>query len=123
MLHKGYNYKILIMKSRTIIIDYNFLTTAHLRKLFNKNAVDFHKFVKNLYFNFELKIYSRRGKDKVIQYLEENDLIDNISEITSKKEPCLLFLDSGSMYSIDDLVLAYYDKSPELESCMLADRI
>ena len=34
-----------------------------------------------------------------------------------------LFLDHGSMYSIDDLVLVYYDKSPELESCMLADRI
>ena len=102
------------MKARTIIIDYNFLTTAHLRKILNKETCDFHKFIKNLSLYFELKIYSKRKKDAVMQYLEKHDLVDNISTITSKKEPCLLFLNLDSMNSIDYLIAAYFHKPIEL---------
>jgi len=97
-----------MIKTRTIIIDYNFLVNAHLRKIVNKETCDFHKFVKNLSFYFELKIYSRKNKDLIMKYLEENDLSDNISEIISKKESCLLFLNLDSMNSLDYLVKAYY---------------
>jgi len=95
-------------KYRTIIIDYNFLVNAHLRKIANEETCDFHKFVKNLSFYFELKIYSRRNRDLIMKYLEENDLNDNISGIISKKESCLLFLNLDSMNSLDFIVKSYY---------------
>ena len=102
------------MKSRTIIVDYNFLTTAHLRKIFNKETCDFHKFIKNLSFYFEIKIYSKQKKDVVLQYLNEKGLINDISAIISKKESCLLFLNLDSMNSIDYLIKAYYENPIEL---------
>ena len=95
------------MENRIIIIDFDFLENAHLRKITNKNTCDFHKFVKNLSLHFIIKIYSNRGKTIALKYLEENNLIDYIHEIISEKQDRFLYIDIDSMNNIDKLVEIY----------------
>lgn len=50
-------------------------------------------FLKNLYKNYEIKLFTTRNKLLVAKWLIENNLDKYINDITNIKEPCWLYVD------------------------------
>ena len=94
--------------NNTIIIDFNFLVNANLRRLANKDTCDFYQFLKYLSQNFILKIYSDKKKP-VEDFLIENRLIDYIADIVTETDTECLYIDIDSMQYIDYIVESYIE--------------
>ena len=63
-------------------------------------------FLKNLYKDYELKIFTTRNKNLAQQWLKENNIIQYISKVTNKKVPAWLIIDDRCITFCGD-----YDKT------------